>query len=65
MTPGDAQNRRREECPACQDAGRIGDAACHRLCPASLPYYVDLPRDPESMRMARELAVLLAANHGT
>jgi hypothetical protein len=63
VTPGDAANLRREECP-CQGAGRIGDAVCPRACSASLPYYVDLPPHPEAMRLARELSILLAANHG-
>jgi hypothetical protein len=66
VTPGDFQNRRREppEDCVCSGLGRIGDAACHRRCAASLPYYVDLPPHPEAMRLARELSVLLAANHG-
>jgi hypothetical protein len=61
MTPGDEQNRRKPDpCDLCGNTGRWygSDSPC--TCEAGRPYYASLPPDPEAMRLARELAVMLA-----
>jgi hypothetical protein len=64
VTPGDAANLRKPDpCDLCGGRGVLADHPCFG-CDAGAAYFVSVPPHPEAMRLARELTILLAANHG-
>jgi hypothetical protein len=61
MTPGDTQNRRKPDpCDLCGNTGRWHGTDHPCTCEAGRPYYEVAQQDPERLRLARELAVMLA-----
>jgi hypothetical protein len=46
-------------CGVCLNSGRLADAPCPS-CDCGADYFASLPPDAEQIRLARELAVMLA-----